>query len=159
MRRFHKRQYIKLPRHHKALKLRGKQPIKSSVKLRPTFIYLLLPLLSGCIGFNFPQPYENKPFTFIKGGDQLGRDQLTNRYLVASKKVKVTGWDKNDVLSLLGQPQQIQIRERNVSEDWYFVYYKKYISYNPANKISFPDEEGEFVLHVYQDKVISTTNL
>ena len=115
--------------------------------------------MSGCVGFNIPQPIQSKPYTLFSKGDQFGRDQLANRLMVANGKALVKGVSGNDLLSLLGQPQQIQVLERNISEDWYFVYYKKYIPYNPVNKMNFPDEEGEFVVRIYRDKVIDLVKL
>ena len=98
-----------------------------------------------------------KPYSFFKGGSQFGRDQLANRYLVASRKVKVEGRNSNDLLTLLGQPQEIEVTERNVSENWHFIYYKKYIPYNPSNAIKFPAEEGKFTVEFKDDKVVKVS--
>ena len=122
------------------------------------FLFCTL-LFSGCIGWNLPQPLSNKPYTYFKGGDQLGRDQLANRALVGEMRVKINGRDKNEVLSFFGQPQEIEITERNVSEDWHFLYYKKYIPYNPMNKVHPPSDEGEFIVRIYRDKVIDVIHV
>ena len=127
--------------------------------MKNNFLPALFLLMTGCIGFNVPQPLQSKPYTLFSKGDQLGRDQLANRNLVAKSKVILKGRGSNDVLTLLGQPQQIQIRERGVSEDWYFVYYKWYVPYNPSNKVDFPDQEGEFIVRIYRDKVLDVVKV
>jgi hypothetical protein len=125
----------------------------------PRLLLLSLVFMTGCIGFGVPQPYQGKPFTMLSKGDQLGRDQIANRSLVARAKVILKGREANDVVTLLGQPQQVQILERHVSEDWYFVYFKNYVPYNPTNKVDYPDEQGEFVVRIYRDKVIDVVKL
>ena len=127
--------------------------------MKKPFIPLLTMCLifsTGCVGFNVPQPFSRKPYTYFKGGDQLGRDQLANRALVATtKKLVLKDHSPNDVLSLLGQPQNVQVMERGISEDWHFTYYKRYLPYNPLNKVPpFGDEKGEFIVRFYHDKVV-----
>ena len=101
---------------------------------------------SGCIGVNLIQPTQMKPWTLLKG-DQLGRDQLANRMLVADFKVPLKGLDTHQVLTVLGQPQEINVIQRDVSEDWYFVYYRRY-------KTQPETPEGRFAVRFYHDKVI-----
>ncbi len=111
-------------------------------------------LLNGCTGWTLPQPFSNKPYTYLHTGEPFGRDQLTNRLLVANKLLPLMkGKDSNEVLTLLGQPQQIKTVQRNISEDWYFTYYKTHIPYNPADSI-LPDKRGEFVIRFENDQVI-----
>ncbi len=43
----------------------------------------------GCVGVGIPQPFSRKPYTLFRGGDQLGRDQLANRWLVAESPAKI----------------------------------------------------------------------
>ena len=115
----------------------------------------------GCTGWNIPQPFQNKPWTYLHG-EQFGRDQIANRTLVAyTKKLIIKGKDPNEILTLLGQPQQIQVIERNVSENWYFIYYKTHVAYNPLNKVPYPgkEREGEFVVQFNNDKVINVVTL
>ena len=112
------------------------------------FAFLSIFCLSGCIGFDVPQPFQHKPYTLINGGDQLGRDQLANRYLVANKLLPlVKGMDTNEILTWLGQPQTIQVTERHTSEDWYFVHYRRY-------KTMPETPEGLFIVRFFEDKVI-----
>lgn len=93
-----------------------------------------------------------KPYTLLKSGDQLGRDQLANRWLIAQKTISIKGKDKNEITTLLGQPQQVQIVEHRISEDWYFIYYKQY-------KTMPETEEGSFLIRFYNDKVLDVVNL
>ncbi len=110
---------------------------------------------SGCTGLDLPQPFQTKPYTYISGGDQLGRDTLENRVLVAGKKFPIKNRDTNEVLSILGQPQNIQIVEREVAEDWYYVYYKNYVAYVPKKIANLRDrQEGTFIVRFYHDRVI-----
>ena len=116
----------------------------------------------GCVGWNVWQPIQGKPYTYFSRGDQFGRDQVANRTLAAyATKLILKGKDSRDVLTLLGQPQEIEIVERHVSEDWYFLYYKTYVAYNPANKIPYPgkDSQGEFVVRIENDKVVDVVRL
>lgn len=118
---------------------------------------MIIPLLgfalfSGCIGYNPPHLAQMRPFTLIDGGDQLGRDQLANRAMVADLKVPIKGKGPNEVLTFLGQPQEIQVRERKVSEDWYFVYYKRYKTW-PNTK------EGSFLVRFYKDEVVDVVKV
>lgn len=112
--------------------------------LSPVFGLAVL-YLTGCIGWNIPQPFSHKPYTLLKG-EQLGRDQLANRLLVADLKAPIRGFDKNQILSLLGQPQNIQVLERDLSEDWHFVYYRRYKTFPSTPK-------GRFVIRFYRGKV------
>ena len=130
---------------------------------------------SGCIGFDMPQPFQHKPYTYIVGGDQLGRDTIENRSLVARHIFPVKGLPQNDVLTILGQPQQIQITERDVAEDWYFIYYKDYQAYVPNQLYRARDyaasyspksvkkiierREGTFLVRFYHDQVIDVVNV
>lgn len=109
-------------------------------------------LLGGCVGYNPPHVLQMKPYTIIKGGDQIGRDQLANRWLIAQQKLIIKGKDKNEVLTWLGQPQQIEIIQHQVSEDWYYIYYTNY-------KIKPLEGEGTFLVRFYNDKVIDTVKL
>ena len=117
------------------------------------FILSALPLtLTSCIGYNLPHFIEMKPYTYFRGGDQLGRDQLANRMLVANAKVVIKGKNSNEVLSLLGQPQDIQVRERNVSEDWYFIYYKRY-------KTWLKTDQGLFYVRFQQGEAVDAVKV
>ena len=116
---------------------------------------------TGCVGWNLWSPIQSKPYSYLKGG-QFGRDQIANRTLVGyTKNMILKGRDASDVLTLLGQPQQIKIIKRNVSEDWYFIYYKTYVAYNPANKIPYPGKgsQGEFVVRLEDNKVTDVVKL
>ena len=119
----------------------------------------MAPLWGGCIGWNVPQPIQSKPYTYFKGGDQLGRDTMTNRRLVAQFKVPLGGRGGNEVLSILGQPQDIRIRARDVSEDWYYVYYKNYIPYTPQNPLDTDPGKGVFLVRFYHEKVIDVVKV
>lgn len=130
-----------------------------SFLMKKSLILLLSLFLSGCIGWGVWQPLSDKPYTYISKGSQFGRDQIANRSLVARAKVVLKGRDANEVLTLLGQPQQIQVLERGISEDWYFTYYKYYVAYNPTNKVGVPDSEGEFVVRMYRGEVIAVETL
>ena len=127
---------------------------------KPLLILTAVVLAGGCVGFDLPQPLQNKPYTYLKGGDQLGRDTLENRVLVANHLFPLKDRDSNEVLTILGQPQQVNIVERNVSEDWYFVYYKKHVAYvtDAIEKISHP-ESGTFLVRIYHDRVIDVVNI
>ena len=94
-----------------------------------------------------PQPFDQKPYTLFKGGDQFGRDQLANRFLVADKMLPLTGFSGNEVLTILGQPTTVQEIQKGQSQDWRFSYYKKY-------KTLPKTEVGYFVIRFYHDKVI-----
>ena len=111
------------------------------------FLFFFAAALQGCIGFGMPQPFQHKPYTLLKGGDQFGRDQLANRLLVAEAMLPITGMNGNEVLSILGQPQTINVTERSISEDWYFVYYRLY-------KMWPKTPEGSFLVRFYHGKVI-----
>jgi hypothetical protein len=130
------------------------------------FYILFFIFLCGCTGFGVPQPLSGKPWTYLAGGDQIGRDQLANRLMVADLKLPVKDRNKNEILSLLGQPQNILMRERNISEDWYYIYYKKHIPYNPKEKVPFKDkvfldnpDKGEVVVRFYNDQVIDVVKI
>ena len=107
---------------------------------------------AGCTGFGLPGVSQMKPFSYINHGDQFGRDQLANRWLVGKKLVPLKGRDANEVTTLLGQPQEVQITKHNVSEDWYFVYYKAY-------KTRPNSEQGSFLVRFYQKQVIDVISL
>ena len=109
--------------------------------------FLILFMTAGCIGWNVPNPFQSKPYTYVRGGEQFGRDQLANRYLVGEKLIPIKGKDSRDVLSLLGQPQEVQIVERNVSEDWLYVYYKRYKTWPKT-------DEGTFIVRIYNEQVL-----
>ncbi|MSR76708.1 MAG: hypothetical protein EXS63_00560 [Candidatus Omnitrophica bacterium] len=111
---------------------------------------LLLPLLStGCVGYDVPpRIFHWKPFRLLRSSEQVGRDQVTNRLFVAVKAYPLRGRFSNEVLSFLGQPQEIKILERGVSEDWLYIYYK------PHLKERIDSEEGSFLVRFYNDKVI-----
>ena len=107
----------------------------------------------GCSGIQFPPPvFQMKPWTMLTQGEQLGRDQLANRYLVASDIVPINGWHENSVLNILGQPQEIDVQQHEVSEDWYYIYYKAY-------KTQPQTDEGLFIVRFYHDEVIDVVNL
>ena len=115
---------------------------------KAAFLYfLLLFVTAGCIGWNVPNPFQSKPYTYVRGGEQFGRDQLANRYLVGEKLIPIKGKDSRDILSLLGQPQEVQIVERNVSEDWLYVYYKRYKTWPKT-------DEGTFIVRIYNEQVL-----
>lgn len=88
----------------------------------------------------------------VSGGQQFGRDQLANRSFVASNIIALNGKESREVLTLLGQPQQIRVTERNVSEEWYFIYYKRY-------KTAPKTDEGSFLVQFYNDKVIDVVKV
>lgn len=88
----------------------------------------------------------------LRGGDQVGRDQLANRYLAANRLLALKGLDGNEILTLLGQPQTIEVKEREVSEDWYFTYYKRYKTWPKT-------DEGQFLIRIYHNKVIDVITL
>lgn len=130
---------------------------------------------NGCVGIDFPQPFQHKPYTYVVGGDQLGRDTIQNRSLVATHAFPVKGLHQNEVLSILGQPQQIKVVEREIAEDWYFIYYKDYVVYVPKTLYKVRDKtvpytpkgvqkviekrEGTFLVRFYHDKVIDVVNI
>ena len=123
--------------------------------MRKSYLLLLISaswFLQGCAGISMPQPFEHQPYTILKGGDQFGRDQLANRMLVSNAHALLKGMGPNDVLSFLGQPQNVKVTERNVSESWYYVYYKKY-------KLAPHTPEGAFLVQFYEDKVIDVVSL
>ncbi len=117
-------------------------------------------MTSGCVGYDIPQPFQAKPYTYIKGGDQLGRDTLENRVLVARRVFPLKGRESNEVLTILGQPQRIDVVERNTSEDWYFIYDKNHVAYAPSfTKKILEEKPGTFLVRLYHDKVIDVVNL
>ena len=105
----------------------------------------------GCVGIGIPQPFSSKPYTLLSGGDQLGRDQLANRWLVAESPAKklIEGKHSNEVLTILGQPQKVDVVERNTSEDWYYVYYKNY-------KTRPVTDKGLFIVRLYDNHVLDS---
>ena len=112
-------------------------------------LILISVLLSGCVGYDFPPRIFNwKPFRLIRTSEQIGRDQLANRLIVATKAYPMRGKFTNEVLSFLGQPQQIQIIESGISEDWLYTYYK------PQLKERVDADQGNFLVRFYHDKVI-----
>lgn len=121
--------------------------------LKTLFSLLMVTLCTGCVGLiKVPEPFKRKPWTLLTEGDQFGRDQLANRSLVANDVIPLHGWYKNSIITTLGEPQEIKVTEREVSEDWYFVYYKKY-------KLAPRTDEGLFVVRFYHGKVIDVINL
>ncbi len=115
-------------------------------------LLLSLVAFAGCTGYGIPSLSQTKPYSYFSGGDQFGRDQLANRWLVAEKKIPIKGKDTNEITTLLGQPQQVQILEHKISEDWYFLYYKDY-------KTRPKTPEGSFIVRFYQDQVIDVVKL
>ncbi len=113
---------------------------------------ILFFLSAGCVGIGAPNLPEMKPYSLIRGGDQLGRDQLANRLMAANAKVLLKGRNSNEVLTFLGQPQQIEVTKRNIAENWYFVYYQKYKTW-PNTK------QGLFVVRFLDGKVEDVTKL
>ena len=103
---------------------------------------------TGCTGVDFPPHiFKGPPYTWLKTSEQIGRDQIMNRLLVANKKLSVNGMVSNEVLTVLGEPQQVDVVERDVSEDWIYVYYKKYTPLKHS-------EPSQFMVRLYHDKVI-----
>jgi hypothetical protein len=100
--------------------------------------FALLLAFAGCTGLGVPQPLQSRPWTLLHGGDQLAD---------SDGKVWIKGKQSNEVLSILGQPQRIETIERNVAEDWYYVYYKAY-------KTRPVTEEGVFVVRFYNERAI-----
>lgn len=84
----------------------------------------------------------------LRGSEQIGRDQITNRYLAAKRVLPLKDLASNEVLSLLGQPQQIMVREPNISEDWLYVYY------NLQPKERLDSTQSSFIVQIYHDKVM-----
>jgi len=124
-----------------------------------TRILHLIPLLAltlgtglGCIGLSPPHFLQMKPYTLFRGGDQLGRDQIANRYLVSMKLFPVKGLYQNEILTILGEPQERDIQKPGVSEDWYFVYYKRYKTWPHTPK-------GSFLIRFYQGKAIDVIKI
>lgn len=114
----------------------------------PLSILITAFLLSGCVGYEFPPNiFARKPFTLLGGSEQVGRDQLANRLLVSKKLFPLEGKYSNEVLTYLGQPQQIDVIQTGISEDWLFVYYK-----GLQNRID--SKQDSFLVRFYQDKVI-----
>ena len=113
------------------------------------FILLILSVLafSGCVGIGIPSPMQWKPYTMLSEGDQLGRDQLASRYLVATRLAPIKGLEGNEILTILGQPSAIEVKERFVSEDWHYVYYKRYKTWPRTDK-------GYFIIRMYQGKAL-----
>ena len=106
-------------------------------------------LFTGCVGYDFPPRVFNwKPFRLIRTSEQIGRDQITNRFIVATKAYPMHGKFSNEVLSFLGQPQQIQVIENGISEDWLYIYYK------PSLQERVDEKQGNFLVRFYHDKVI-----
>ena len=111
------------------------------------FLVILSFTFSGCIGYNPGEWIDGKPYTYLHGGDQFGRDQLANRWLVGENKISIKGRGPNEVISFLGQPQEIQVRQHKISEDWFFIYYKAY-------KTRPKTDQGSFIVRFYHDQVI-----
>ena len=116
-------------------------------QFRYLFLFALIIFFPGCIGFDPPNPLDGFPISFIKGQEQVGGDQITNRFIVAKKMFPLKNKDSNEILSFLGQPQQIKIIEKGISEDWVYVYYKNV-------KDIVHSGEGAFMVRFYRDKVI-----
>ncbi len=139
-----------------------KTPISNLQVLHSLLLFCFVLFLSGCAGIGIWQPLQEKPYTFFKGGDQFGRDQMTNRRIIANGKLFLKGKSANEVLSLLGQPQEIRTIEQNVSQDWYFVYYKGYLPY--VDKITERTIEprlaaGAFIVKIHRDRVSDVVKL
>lgn len=107
---------------------------------------------TGCIGIGAPHPFQARPWTLLSEGDQLGRDQMANRWLVATARVPLKGLDGNSVLTILGQPQQVEVQQRDISEDWYFIYHKNY-------KVPLQTKEGLFMLRLHENRVVDTVRV
>ncbi len=130
------------------------------MKTKSILLLIVLASMAGCTGWNFPQPLQHKPYTYLMGGAQLGRDQLENRSLAANSKFPMKGRDANEVLTILGQPQNVEVVERDTAENWYFVYYKNYVSYVSENiKQKYDRNEGTFVVRFYHDRVIDVVKI
>jgi hypothetical protein len=102
---------------------------------------------AACIGVGVPSLVQKPPISLIRGGDQIGRDVLANRMLVATKAFPITDMHKNEVITILGEPSYIRVTERNVSEDWHYTYYKRYKTWPKT-------EKDVFLIRFYNDKVI-----
>jgi hypothetical protein len=116
---------------------------------RPAILAALIVVSSftGCTGWNPGEIMSGKPYTYIRGGDQFGRDQLANRWLVGENKLDLKGRDANEVITYLGQPQEILVRQHKIAEDWFFIYYKAY-------KTRPETEQSSFIVRMYHDQVI-----
>ena len=116
------------------------------ITLTSSFVFI------GCAGFDFPPSiFEFKPFSLLEGA-QIGRDKVANRNLVAEHRIKIDGRSSNEVLTMLGQPQMIEIRDKRISQDWYFSYYPR------LAKAPNTDQQT-FVVRMYHNKVIDVVNL
>jgi len=120
--------------------------------LKMGFLLLVCAVSTGCVGIGLPHIFQHKPYTLLTRGEKFGRDHLANRYLVASKLIAIEGWEANEVLNILGEPQEIDIQQRNISEDWYFVYYKKYKTWPKTN-------QGVMLVRFYHDEVIDVIKM
>jgi len=116
-------------------------------KISILFIGIYFFCLTGCVGYGLPHLMKIPPLNLARGGDQLGRDVLANRLLVANKLAPIKNMHKNEVLNLLGEPQQIEITTSDVSEDWHYIYYKRYKTWPTTDK-------GLFLVRFYHEKVI-----
>lgn len=126
--------------------------MKARIFKQTLLLALVTVSAAGCVGFDLPHFFQEKPWTLLQGGDQLGRDQLANRYLVSQKIFPMNGLDANQVLTILGEPSEIDVVEHDVSEDWYYIYYKRYKTWPETPK-------GTFLVRFYQNKVIDVVNL
>lgn len=106
-------------------------------------------LFTGCIGYTGPNLLKMKPYTFFRGGDRFGRDQLANRFLVAEHLFPIKGLNQNEILSLLGQPQEIRVVQKGNSEDWHYLYYKRY-------KLWPRTDEGLLLVRFYNQRVVDS---
>lgn len=106
-------------------------------------------LWTGCVGYDIPpRVFSWKPFTLLRGSEQVARDQITNRYLVAKETLSLKGLYSNEVLTLIGQPQQIRPYVKNFSEDWLYTYFK----IHPKDRLDA--DQGQFLVRIYEGKVI-----
>ncbi|MBN1689264.1 MAG: hypothetical protein JW893_09195 [Candidatus Omnitrophica bacterium] len=118
-------------------------------------LFLMLAVVcfqTGCVGYGLPHIFNEKPFTLLRGGDQFGRDILANRLIVANHMLPIKDMHKNEVLTILGEPQTIDITARNISEDWHYIYYKRYKTWPDTGK-------GVFLVRFYHDKVIDVVKV
>ncbi len=120
-----------------------------TMKLKKFCLLVCALFLSGCIGIDIPpRVFAWKPFSLLRGSEQVGRDQIANRFLVAKKVLRLDGFYSNEVLTLIGQPQKIRTIETGISEDWLYNYFK----INPKDRMDA--SEGTFCVRVYKDKVL-----
>ena len=120
--------------------------------MKKILLVLLFPTIAvthfACIGYDIPPHLlKEKPYTLLKGSEQIGRDQLMNRFLVVKGILLLKDAESNQILSILGQPQDIETYKQEGAEDWLYVYYKSYTGKTKG-------EPGKFMVRFYQGKVI-----